>query len=83
MQSPPYARYGLGVFRWNDLCTNDFYYGHSGDVPGYGTIALASADGTRQLAMAVAYPPEPLQPGVNPAVQEMETIAEDALNATC
>ena len=83
MQSPPYASYGLGVFRWNDLCTNDFYYGHSGDVPGYGTIALASADGTRQLAMAVAYPPEPLQPGVNPAVQEMETIAVDALNATC
>ncbi len=83
MQSPVYARYGLGVFRWNDLCTNDFYYGHSGDVPGYGTIALASADGTRQLAMAVAYPPEPLKSGVSPALQEMETMAVDALNATC
>lgn len=83
MQSPVYARYGLGVFRWNDLCTNDFYYGHSGDVPGYGTIALASADGTRQLAMAVAYPPEPLKTGASPALQEMETMAVDALNATC
>ena len=61
MESPLYARYGLGVVRWNDLCTNDFYYGHPGDVPGYGTIAMTSADGTRQLTMAVAYPPEPLR----------------------
>ena len=66
MESPLYARYGLGVVRWNDLCTNDFYYGHPGDVPGYGTIAMTSADGTRQLTMAVAYPPEPLRPGGHP-----------------
>ena len=84
MQSPLYARYGLGVVRWNDLCTNDFYYGHPGDVPGYGTIAMTSSDGTRQLAMAVAYPPAPLEPGASRnSLQEMEAIAEDTLNATC
>jgi D-alanyl-D-alanine carboxypeptidase len=83
MQSPLYAMYGLGVVRWNDLCTNDFYYGHPGDVPGYGTIAMTSSDGTRQLAMAVAYPPAPLEPGASRILQEMEAIAEDTLNATC
>jgi D-alanyl-D-alanine carboxypeptidase len=83
MESPLYARYGLGVVRWNDLCTNDFYYGHPGDVPGYGTIAMTSADGTRQLTMAVAYPPEPLQPVDTHILHQMESIAEDTLNATC
>lgn len=83
MESPLYARYGLGVVRWNDLCTNDFYYGHPGDVPGYGTIAMTSADGTRQLTMAVAYPPEPLRPSDTHILHQMESIAEDTLNATC
>ncbi|AXJ10273.1 serine hydrolase [Arthrobacter sp. PM3] len=83
MESPLYARYALGVVRWNDLCTNNFYYGHPGDVPGYGTIALTSADGTRQLAMAVAYPPQPLQSGASRILHEMEAIAVDTLNATC
>ncbi len=83
MESPLYARYGLGVVRWNDLCTNDFYYGHPGDVPGYGIIAMTSADGTRQLTMAVAYPPEPLQRGDTRILHQMESIAEETLNATC
>jgi D-alanyl-D-alanine carboxypeptidase len=83
MESPLYARYGLGVVRWNDLCTNNFYYGHPGDVPGYGTIAMTSADGTRQLTMAVAYPPEPLRSGDTRILHQMESIAEDTLNATC
>jgi D-alanyl-D-alanine carboxypeptidase len=83
MESPLYARYGLGVVRWNDLCTNDFYYGHPGDVPGYGTITMTSADGTRQLTMAVAYPPEPLPRGDTHILHQMESIAEDTLNATC
>jgi D-alanyl-D-alanine carboxypeptidase len=83
MESPLYARYGLGVVRWNDLCTNDFYYGHPGDVPGYGTITMTSADGTRQLTMAVAYPPEPLPHVDTHILHQMESIAEDTLNATC
>ena len=83
MESPLYARYGLGVVRWNDLCTNNFYYGHPGDVPGYGTIAMTSADGTRQLTMAVAYPPEPLRSGDTRILHQMESIAEETLNATC
>ena len=83
MESPLYARYGLGVVRWNDLCTNNFYYGHPGDVPGYGTITMTSADGTRQLTIAVAYPPEPLRPGDTHILHQMESVAEDTLNATC
>ena len=83
MESPLYARYALGVVRWNDLCTNDFYYGHPGEVPGYGTISMSSADGSRQLTIAVAYPPEPLEVQTTHILLEMEAIAEDTLNATC
>jgi D-alanyl-D-alanine carboxypeptidase len=59
MESPLYARYGLGLVRWNDMCTNDFYYGHGGDLPGYGTISISSADGSRQASMSLTYPPGP------------------------
>jgi D-alanyl-D-alanine carboxypeptidase len=83
MESPLYARYGLGIVRWNDLCTNDFYYGHPGDVPGYGTITMSSSDGSRQLTIAVAYPPRPLEVETTRILQEMEAIAEDTLNSTC
>jgi D-alanyl-D-alanine carboxypeptidase len=33
--------------------------------------------------MAVAYPPEPLQPVDTHILHQMESIAEDTLNATC
>jgi D-alanyl-D-alanine carboxypeptidase len=84
MKGPIYAPYGLGIDRWNDTCTNGFYYGRHGDVPGYGTIAMSSADGIRQVAIAVAYPPSPL-PTVRPNAisPEMVELAEDALNSTC
>ena len=83
MESPLYARYALGVVRWNDLCTNDFYYGHPGEVPGYGTISMSSADGSRQLTIAVAYPPEPLEVQTTRILLAMQAIAENTLNATC
>ncbi len=83
MQSPRYARYGLGIFRWNDTCTNDFYYGHGGDLPGYGTITVASADGSRQVSMSLTYPPGPFGVMDNGIVDEMVETAVDALNAAC
>ena len=49
--------YGLGLQQRKDTCTGDYYFGHVGDVPGYGTVALTSTDGSRQVAMAVALPP--------------------------
>ncbi|MCX2747840.1 serine hydrolase [Arthrobacter sp. MI7-26] len=52
------ANYGLGLQRWNDDCTNGFYYGHGGSTLGFGGISVSSADGTRQLSLGVAYPPD-------------------------
>jgi D-alanyl-D-alanine carboxypeptidase len=83
MKGLVYADYGLGLSQWNDTCTNGFYYGHPGDVPGYGTIAISSPDGNRQLAISVAYPPSPLPTRFNAIVLEMADLAEDALNTTC
>lgn len=83
MLSPPYATYGLGLFRWNDTCANNFYYGHGGDRPGYGTIAVSSADGSRQVAMTVTYPPEPFGVSDNGIVDQMAETVMTALDAAC
>lgn len=77
------AEYGLGLGHWYDACTNGFYYGHSGDVPGYGTIAMSSADGNRQLAMSVTYPPSPLTTQSSAIALEITELARSALNAGC
>jgi D-alanyl-D-alanine carboxypeptidase len=83
MQSPLYSPHGLGIRRWNDTCTNDFLYGQAGDVPGYGTISMSSADGTRQVSMSVAYPPALFSAGGNGAVDEMIDVVAAALNDAC
>ena len=75
--------YGLGVWTWNDTCTNRLYYGHPGDIDGYGTISLTSEDGSRQLTLAMAYPPEPPTLGFSPWIFELERVAQDALNSLC
>jgi D-alanyl-D-alanine carboxypeptidase len=75
--------YGLGLRRWNDTCTNRFYFGHTGDIDGYGSISLTSGDGSRQLTLAVAYPPAPPTLEVNPLVLELEDLAQEALNSLC
>lgn len=56
-QATKEEEYGLGLQQRKDTCTGDFYFGHVGDVPGYGTVALTSSDGSWQVAMAVALPP--------------------------
>ena len=38
MKGTVFADYGLGLDHWDDRCTNGFYYGHAGDIPGYGSI---------------------------------------------
>jgi D-alanyl-D-alanine carboxypeptidase len=83
MKGPVLADYGLGLDHWNDRCTNGFYYGHSGDVPGYGTLAISSADGSRQLAVSVAYPPAPLLPRPGAIALEIEGLAQVALTSSC
>ncbi|MEK0156561.1 serine hydrolase domain-containing protein [Arthrobacter oryzae] len=83
MQDPPYAQYGLGIRRWNDTCTNNFYYGHAGQNAGYGTISMSSADGARQASFALAYPPQPFSATGNGIVDDLTDVVEEALNASC
>ncbi|MBT2535514.1 beta-lactamase family protein [Arthrobacter sp. ISL-69] len=83
MQSPIYARYGLGIQRWNDTCTNNFYYGHAGDTLGYGTVSMSSADGTRQASVSLAFPPAPFSVTGDGTVEDMVAMVEEALNASC
>jgi D-alanyl-D-alanine carboxypeptidase len=83
MQGPVHAKFGLGLYKWNDSCTNGFYLGYVGDIPGYGTVAMASADGSRRITLAVAYAPSPLVYGTNVLDGYLAGIAEDALNASC
>ncbi|TDL38967.1 serine hydrolase domain-containing protein [Arthrobacter nitrophenolicus] len=75
--------YGFALRRWNNTCNNRFYYGLPGDVDGYGTVAMTSEDGSKQLAMTVAYPPGPPTLGVNPLLFEMQEVAQEAMNSLC
>ena len=84
MQTNDFAGfYGLGLWIWNDTCTNDFAYGHPGDLLGYGTVSMTSADGNRQVTVALTYPPAPFLAGENPLVLEMMDVAENTLNSMC
>lgn len=83
MKGSVFADYGLGLDHWNDRCTNGLYYGHSGDVPGFGTVSISSADGNRQLTISVAYPPVPLSPQPSAMALELTGFAQVALNASC
>lgn len=87
MQASGNGFYGAGLYRWSDPCTNDFYYGHSGDWAGYGTIAMISADGKRQVAMMLTYPPGPFNIAAhmssNPFALDIIGAAQEALDKTC
>ncbi|WP_051483227.1 serine hydrolase domain-containing protein [Arthrobacter sp. 31Y] len=78
-----FADYGLGLDHWDDRCTNGFYYGHAGDIPGYGSISLSSADGNRQLSIFMAYPPQPVSSQPSALALEMTGVAQVALNSGC
>ncbi|WP_235506135.1 serine hydrolase domain-containing protein [Arthrobacter sp. Leaf337] len=83
MQTPPYARYGMGIQRWNDTCTNNFYYGRAADTAGYGTISMSSADGTRQASVSLASPPQPFSLKGNGLADDLVDVVEEALNSSC
>jgi D-alanyl-D-alanine carboxypeptidase len=83
MKGAVFADYGLGLDHWNDRCTNGYYYGHVGDVPGYGSIAISSADGNRQLSIFMAYPPQPISERPSALALEMTGVAQLALNSGC
>lgn len=83
MRGPDRNVYGQGLWKWNDTCTNRFYYGHNGDTAGYGIVSMASDDGTRQVTLAVAYRPDPPTLELNPLISEMEDVAVETLNGLC
>ncbi|WP_159699889.1 serine hydrolase [Arthrobacter sp. 18067] len=83
MKGSVFAGYGLGLDHWEDHCTNGSYYGHAGDVPGYGSISMSSADGNRQLAIFMAYPPQPVALQPSALALEMTGVAQVALNSSC
>lgn len=76
--------YGLGLMKSYDACSNNYYYGHSGVVLGYGTIALTSADASRQLTISVSRPPSESLVGYDdPQATETLKVAVEALNNAC
>jgi len=84
MHHPKYEQFGLGLVRRYDSCSNNDYFGHIGVVRGYAALALISADGSRQVAMAVARDPRPDLIGFDdPQSLEMTKAAVDALNLAC
>ncbi len=83
MKGTVFADYGLGLDHWDDRCTNGFYYGHAGDIPGYGSISISSADGNRQLSIFMAYPPQPVSSQPSALALEMTGVAQVALNSGC
>jgi D-alanyl-D-alanine carboxypeptidase len=84
MHHPKYEKFGLGLVRRYDSCSNNDYFGHIGVVRGYAALALISADGSRQVAMAVARAPKPDLVGFDdPQSIEMAKAAVDALNLAC
>jgi D-alanyl-D-alanine carboxypeptidase len=83
MRGPDRAVFGQGLWKWNDTCTNRFYHGHPGDTEGYGMVSMTSEDGTRQLTLAVAYPPEPPTLDANPLIFDMQDVAQETLNSLC
>jgi D-alanyl-D-alanine carboxypeptidase len=83
MQGPNSSEYGLGLAKWWDSCTSDFYYGHLGGAPGYASIAMTSADGSRQLAVFMAHAAEPLSAEALPGDYGLVEVAQKALDSTC
>jgi D-alanyl-D-alanine carboxypeptidase len=83
MQAGYQLFYGYALRRWNDTCNNRFYYGLPGDMDGYGTVAMTSEDGRKQLAMTVAYPPAPPTLETNPLILDLQDAALAALNSLC
>lgn len=84
MQHPKYEQYGLGLMRLYDPCSNNVYLGHVGVVRGYSALALISADGSRQVAMAVARAPTSDFVGFDdPQAFAMARTAVEALSLAC
>jgi D-alanyl-D-alanine carboxypeptidase len=59
MKKTTLVDYGLGLQRWQDGCSSGYRYGHRGNIYGYLTTSITSADGASQVTMTMANPPLP------------------------
>lgn len=88
MQTTWRGNYGLGLQRWNDECTNGFYYGYGGST-WFASIALSTSDGTRQIAISFAYPSdtnkhlESTDGSGQPEFQQLRDVAIATMNGLC
>lgn len=88
MQTLWRGNHGLGLQRWNDECTNGFYYGLGGST-WFASIALSTSDGSRQIAMSFAYPSdtdkhiESTDGSGQPEFEQLQQVAIAALNGLC
>ncbi|MGO4858083.1 serine hydrolase domain-containing protein [Arthrobacter sp. 2MCAF14] len=88
MQTPWQENHGLGLQRWNDECTNGFYYGYGGST-WFASIALTTTDGSRQIAMSFAYPSdtdkhiESTDGSGQPEFEQLLQVAIAAMNGLC
>lgn len=83
MQSPNASQYGLGLAKWWDSCAKGYYYGHLGGAPGYASVAMVSADGSRQLTLFVALAEEPLSADAPPPDYGLVEFAQQTLDGSC
>jgi D-alanyl-D-alanine carboxypeptidase len=88
MQTMWQEDHGLGLQRWNDECTNGFYYGYGGST-WFASIALSTSDGSRQIAMSFAYPSdtekhlESTDGSGQPEFEQLREVAIAAMNGLC
>ncbi|MFJ4207796.1 serine hydrolase domain-containing protein [Paenarthrobacter sp. NPDC089675] len=59
MKNTGLGSHGLGLQRFSISCASGYRFGQTGDVAGYLTSSVNSADGGTQVAMAMALPPMP------------------------
>lgn len=75
----PNAEYGLGLIR-TPLTCGGYFYGHSGDVPGYSTLSGVAVDAAghagRSATVAVTRMPESMAQGL-PLVKTIDTALCD------
>jgi D-alanyl-D-alanine carboxypeptidase len=88
MQSMGQEDHGLGLQRWNDECTNGFYYGYGGST-WFASIALSASDGSRQIAISFAYPSdtekhlESTGGSGQPEFEQLREVAIATMNGLC
>ena len=79
--------YGLGLWTASSSCGKGVHYGQRGDALGYASVVMASADGTRSVAIATSAPV--VDPGDEPSDarqlygDQLWSAAQEFLDRSC